>query len=140
MQGVIIHAPKDLRIEAVARPARPGRGPCRHPAGGICGSDLHYYHHGGFGAVRIKEPMALGHEIAGTVARSARRSARVRARHRVAVNPSQPCGLPLLPRGQAQRMPRHAFHRQRDAVPARSGRLPPEPDGLGGTGRADRRL
>ena len=36
--------------------------------GGICGSDLHYYQHGGFGTVRIKSPLVLGHEIAGTVA------------------------------------------------------------------------
>ena len=36
-------------------------------AGGICGSDLHYYQHGGFGAIRLKEPMILGHEVAGTV-------------------------------------------------------------------------
>ena len=35
--------------------------------GGICGSDLHYYHAGGFGVVRVKEPMVLGHEIAGRV-------------------------------------------------------------------------
>mgnify|MGYP000480464915 CR=1 FL=1 len=35
--------------------------------GGICGSDLHYYQHGGFGTVRIKEPMALGHEVSGVI-------------------------------------------------------------------------
>ena len=28
--------------------------------GGICGSDLHYYFDGGFGSVRIKEPMVVG--------------------------------------------------------------------------------
>ena len=69
MRGVIIHGSQ--------RPS--GRGSRRSPplgprdvrvrieAGGICGSDLHYYHHGGFGTVRLQEPMALGHEIAGTV-------------------------------------------------------------------------
>jgi D-arabinose 1-dehydrogenase-like Zn-dependent alcohol dehydrogenase len=36
-------------------------------AGGICGSDLHYFNHGGFGTVRVREPMILGHEVAGTV-------------------------------------------------------------------------
>ena len=35
--------------------------------GGICGSDLHYYQHGGFGTVRVKEPLALGHEVSGVV-------------------------------------------------------------------------
>ena len=36
-------------------------------AGGICGSDLHYFNHGGFGTVRVREPMILGHEVAGTI-------------------------------------------------------------------------
>ena len=68
MRGVIIHAPKDLRIEDIPVVAPgPSEVRVRIAAGGICGSDLHYYHHGGFGTVRIKEPMALGHEIAGVV-------------------------------------------------------------------------
>ena len=69
MRAVVIHAPKDLRIDSFPDPA-PGAGEVRVKieAGGICGSDLHYYHHGGFGTVRIKQPMALGHEIAGVVA------------------------------------------------------------------------
>jgi L-idonate 5-dehydrogenase len=60
--------------------------------GGICGSDLHYYHHGGFGAVRIQHPMALGHEIAGVVAAVGEGVAGVTEGTRVAVNPSLPCG------------------------------------------------
>jgi len=35
--------------------------------GGVCGSDLHYYNNGGFGTVKLREPMVLGHEVAGTV-------------------------------------------------------------------------
>ena len=35
----------------------------RLATGGVCGSDLHYYHNGGFGAVRLREPMILGHEV-----------------------------------------------------------------------------
>jgi L-idonate 5-dehydrogenase len=64
----------------------------RIEAGGICGSDLHYYHHGGFGTVRLKEPMILGHEIAGTITRIGPEVARVTPGQRVAVNPSRPCG------------------------------------------------
>jgi L-idonate 5-dehydrogenase len=60
--------------------------------GGICGSDLHYFHHGGFGTVRIKRPMVLGHEVAGTVAAVAPDVTRVKVGDRVAVNPSRPCG------------------------------------------------
>ena len=59
--------------------------------GGICGSDLHYFHSGGFGTVRIKRPMILGHEVAGTVVAVAGDVARVAVGDRVAVNPSRPC-------------------------------------------------
>src|ERR1043165_1722424 len=93
MRAAVLHAAKDLRIEAVPAPPL---GPCdvevRIEAGGICGSDLHYYYDGGFGTVRLKEPMLLGHEIAATVARVGPEVASVKAGQRVAVNPSRPCG------------------------------------------------
>jgi D-xylulose reductase len=34
---------------------------------GVCGSDVHYYTHGGIGAYIVKSPMVLGHEAAGVV-------------------------------------------------------------------------
>src|SRR6266542_3123882 len=37
--------------------------------GGICGSDLHYYHDGGVGDFKLREPMILGHEVVGRIAR-----------------------------------------------------------------------
>jgi L-idonate 5-dehydrogenase len=91
-RGVVIHAPKDLRIETVAAIA-PGPRDVRVAieAGGICGSDLHYFNHGGFGTVRIKEPMVLGHEIAGKVVEIGSAVGSVTAGMRVAVNPSRPC-------------------------------------------------
>jgi L-idonate 5-dehydrogenase len=91
--GVVIHAPKDLRIEAVPAVA-PGPDEVRVAieAGGICGSDLHYFNHGGFGTVRIKEPMVLGHEIAGTVVEVGAGVTTTAPGARVAVNPSRPCG------------------------------------------------
>jgi L-idonate 5-dehydrogenase len=64
----------------------------RVQAGGICGSDLHYFHDGGFGTVRLREPMVLGHEMAGVVEEVGARVTHVRAGDRVAVNPSLPCG------------------------------------------------
>jgi len=53
---------------------------------------LHYYFDGGFGTVRLKEPI-LGHEIAGTIARVGAEVANVQPGQRVAVNPSRPCGI-----------------------------------------------
>jgi L-idonate 5-dehydrogenase len=93
MRAAVIHAPHDLRIEDVGV-AAPGLGEVqvRIRAGGICGSDLHYFHHGGFGTVRIREPMILGHEVAGEVVAVGEGVTRVAPGDRVAVNPSLPCG------------------------------------------------
>ena len=53
MRAVVIHAAKDLRVEErEAEAVGPGQVAVRIGAGGICGSDLHYYNHGGFGTVR----------------------------------------------------------------------------------------
>ena len=68
MEGLVIHAPGDLRVEQVPTPELgPNQLRVRVRRGGICGSDLHYYKAGGFGTVRIQEPMVLGHEVAGTI-------------------------------------------------------------------------
>ena len=90
---LVIHAPSDLRLdERDVGEMGPGQVLVRVETGGICGSDLHYFRHGGFGSVRIKEPMVLGHEVAGTVAAVAADVTSVTIGDRVAVNPSRPCG------------------------------------------------
>jgi L-idonate 5-dehydrogenase len=61
-------------------------------AGGICGSDLHYYQHGGFGTIRIQQPMVLGHEVAGVIEEVGTGVAGYAVGDRIAVNPSRPCG------------------------------------------------
>jgi len=90
---LVIHAPADLRLdEQDAGEIGPGQVLVRVGFGGICGSDLHYFHHGGFGTVRLQQPMVLGHEVAGTVAAVADDVSALKVGDRVAVNPSQPCG------------------------------------------------
>ncbi|MET3598261.1 L-idonate 5-dehydrogenase [Martelella mangrovi] len=92
MKAAIIHAAKDLRIEDIApEAAGPGQLEIRIGAGGICGSDLHYYNHGGFGDVRVREPMILGHEVAGTVTALGAGVDGFAVGDRVAVSPSRPC-------------------------------------------------
>jgi len=94
MKAVILHAPQDLRLDEIAPAAAPNAGEVRIAIshGGICGSDLHYYHHGGFGAVRLREPMALGHEVSGIVTEIGAGVQGLAEGDRVAVNPSRPCG------------------------------------------------
>jgi L-idonate 5-dehydrogenase len=93
MEALVIHAPGDLRVETIATPAvEPGQIRVRVRKGGICGSDLHYFQHGGFGTIRIKEPMVLGHEIAGIVEEVSPQAGGLQVGDRVAVSPSRPCG------------------------------------------------
>ncbi|MBV1702460.1 MAG: L-idonate 5-dehydrogenase [Hyphomicrobiales bacterium] len=93
MRAIVIHQAKDLRIEErpVEVPAA-GEVAIKLAAGGICGSDLHYYNHGGFGVVRLKEPMILGHEVAGHVVGLGEGVRHLRIGDLVAVSPSRPCG------------------------------------------------
>ena len=93
MKAIVIHDAKDLRIEEheVDAPG-PGEVQISVAAGGVCGSDLHYYNHGGFGAIRLREPMILGHEVAGHVTALGQGVSGLTEGDLVAISPSRPCG------------------------------------------------
>jgi L-idonate 5-dehydrogenase len=94
MKAIVIHGAGDLRIEDRKVPVLgPGKVEIRIGAGGICGSDLHYFNHGGFGAIRVVDPMILGHEVAGVVTAAGDGVTDVKPGDHVAVNPSRPCGV-----------------------------------------------
>jgi L-idonate 5-dehydrogenase len=94
MDALVIHAPNDLRVEDVPTPVMlPHQMRVKVRCGGICGSDLHYYQHGGFGTVRIQQPMILGHEVAGVIEAVGAEVLGFAVGQRVAVSPSRPCGL-----------------------------------------------
>ncbi|AWB08152.1 L-idonate 5-dehydrogenase (plasmid) [Azospirillum humicireducens] len=92
MKAIVAHSAKDLRIEEHPD-AEPGEGEVglAVAAGGICGSDLHYYQHGGFGAVRLKQPMILGHEVSARVAKIGPGVTGLEVGQLVSVSPSRPC-------------------------------------------------
>lgn len=91
MKALVLHAARDLRVEArEAGAPGPGEVAVRVVRGGICGSDLHYYQDGGFGAVRLREPMILGHEVAGHVAALGPGVTGFSVGELVAVSPSRP--------------------------------------------------
>ncbi len=58
-------------------------------AAGLCGSDRHYFLHGGLGSFKQKLPMPMGHEAAGEVVES--RSTKFQPGDRVAVEPARHC-------------------------------------------------
>lgn len=93
MKAIVCHAPEDLRLDSFETDALGAHQLQVDVAyGGICGSDLHYYHHGGFGTVRIKEPMVLGHEVSGIVRVVGSAVQNYKAGQRIAISPSRPCG------------------------------------------------
>ncbi|HEX7273152.1 MAG TPA: L-idonate 5-dehydrogenase [Casimicrobiaceae bacterium] len=88
-----IHAKEDLRIEPETEPAvGEGQVLIRLGAGGICGSDLHYYFEGRNGSFVIREPLIPGHEASGVVAKVGPGVTRVKPGDKIAVSPSQACG------------------------------------------------
>ena len=90
--SIVIHAAGDLRIEP-QKVATPGAGEVliQMQAGGICGSDLHYYHNGGFGPIKLREPMVLGHEVSGIIRALGADTGDLQEGQLVAISPSRPC-------------------------------------------------
>jgi L-idonate 5-dehydrogenase len=92
MRVCVLHAARDLRLEErSAVPLADDQVRLRFGAGGICGSDLHYYFDGRVGDFAVREPLILGHEVAGEVVETGAAVSRVKVGDRVAVNPSLPC-------------------------------------------------
>ncbi|NUP18324.1 MAG: L-idonate 5-dehydrogenase [Streptomyces sp.] len=94
MLGCVIHGAGDLRVEEVpTRAPGPGQALVAVRYGGVCGSDLHYWRHGGVGDFRLREPMLLGHEVVGTVVSYGAGASGPPPGTAVAVHPATPCGV-----------------------------------------------
>jgi L-idonate 5-dehydrogenase len=93
IDAVRLHAIGDLRIDKLPRrAANPDEAVVRIEYGGICGSDIHYWHSGAVGPSVLKAPMILGHEVVGVVEEAARDGSGVGEGAAVVVNPAQTCG------------------------------------------------
>ena len=88
-----LYAQNDLRVEneKVPQPG-PQEVLVKVAYGGVCGSDIHYFQHGGIGEIRVQEPIILGHEFSGVVFGVGEDVTQVEAGEHVAVNPSRSCG------------------------------------------------
>ena len=88
-----LYGKKDLRIETEQlAPPGPDEVMVRVKRGGICGSDLHYFLDGGFGPIRVREPIIIGHEFSGYIEAVGSEVSDLSVGDRVGVNPSRPCG------------------------------------------------
>ena len=57
---------------------------------GVCGSDVHYYTHGGIGPFIVRKPMVLGHEAAGTIIETGAEVEHLNVGDRVCMEPGVP--------------------------------------------------
>ena len=125
MRALQIHGAKDLRLVELSPPhLAPDEARVAIRTGGICGSDLSYYFKGKVGDFALKEPMILGHEVAGEIVEIGEGVQNLTIGDQVAVNPSRPCrACAYCLAGEEQSLPRHAVFRKRCAHAACSRRL-----------------
>lgn len=88
-----LFGPQDLRVvERDIGALLPGMVRIRFRAGGICGSDMHYFRHARTGDFIVTSPLVLGHEVAGEVVEINGKMEGLAVGDHVAVNPSRWCG------------------------------------------------
>jgi L-iditol 2-dehydrogenase len=93
MDAAVMDRPFSINIQQVSIPEpKEDEALVRVHCIGICGSDVHYYEHGKIGRYEVKEPIILGHELAGEVVEVGKNVTNVIAGDRVAVEPGVTCG------------------------------------------------
>ena len=94
MKALVLHGIRDLRVDDVPEPPKPGPGQVkiRVRAVGLCGSDVHYYTHGRIGDQVVTKPMIVGHEGAGEVVEFGPGVEGLKVGQRIAIEPAHFCG------------------------------------------------
>ncbi|XP_071539091.1 sorbitol dehydrogenase-like isoform X1 [Panulirus ornatus] len=92
--SAVLYGKNDLRLEKYPVPEPGPDGVLiRMAQVGICGSDVSYLTKGFIGDFVVKEPMVLGHEAAGVVAKCGKNVTTLKPGDRVAIEPGVPCRL-----------------------------------------------
>lgn len=93
MKAAVLEKPFVMEVKNVAIPEpKDNEALIKVHCIGICGSDVHYYVHGKIGRYEVKEPIILGHEVAGVVVSVGKDVTEVAVGDRVAVEPGVTCG------------------------------------------------
>jgi len=92
MQSVVLTEPEEFETVERERPVpEPDEVVVAIRRVGVCGSDLHYYLHGGIGDHVVEDPLVLGHESAGEVIEVGSDVSEHAVGDRVALEPGIPC-------------------------------------------------
>ncbi|GAA4689415.1 L-idonate 5-dehydrogenase [Promicromonospora umidemergens] len=143
MRAVVVHGAGDLRVEERPDPvAQAGEVVVAMEWGGVCGSDLAYWKNGSSGTAVLRDPLVLGHEVAGRVVTTGPGVTGWESGTPVTVHPAQAADGSVLPPRLAGRTNLHsrvryfgsaAFHPHTDggfselrAVPAHQLRRLPD--------------
>ena len=98
MRAVVVHGAGDLRVDERPDPIPgPGEVLIAMEWGGVCGSDLSYWRHGGSGTAVLRHPLVLGHEVAGRIAGIGTGVTGHEVGDRVTVHPAELVGDGCLP-------------------------------------------
>lgn len=92
MQALVLERKGELSIRDIELPQEVGPEDVKvavHTVG-VCGSDVHYYTHGGIGDYIVKAPMVLGHEGSGTIVEVGRDVTALKLGDRVCMEPGVP--------------------------------------------------
>ncbi|MDN7560361.1 NAD(P)-dependent alcohol dehydrogenase [Burkholderia orbicola] len=92
MKALVLERTRELALRDIDLPQAVGPGDVRikvHTVG-VCGSDVHYYVHGGIGPFRVDAPMVLGHEASGTVVETGADVTHLHVGDRVCMEPGVP--------------------------------------------------
>lgn len=109
MRAVVVHGAGDLRVEERPDPVPgPGEVVVAMEWGGVCGSDVSYWRHGASGTAVLRDPLVLGHEVAGRVAALGPGVSGWAPGTPVTVHPARATGTSVLPPRLAGRTNLHS--------------------------------
>lgn len=91
-QALVLERTRELKLRDIDLPLNMGSKDVKikvHTVG-VCGSDVHYFQHGGIGPYIVNEPMVLGHEASGTVVEVGAEVKNLKLGDRVCMEPGIP--------------------------------------------------
>lgn len=92
MEALVLERKDELSLRPIDLDEAPGPRDVRIALRrvGVCGSDVHYYVHGGIGPFIVREPMVLGHEASGEVVETGSEVTSLAVGDRVCMEPGIP--------------------------------------------------